>query len=431
MSVNVSNVNQAINVANKATSSTSTTSSAEKNYFHDMLQSSINSVGQTNNSSFDSEDVEQLLESGNLDNSQILMMLMNMFGSDYNVGDQDADIESLLMGLQGNSLDTDSVLNLLQGNSTDNVMLSEEAQLLLNSLSGENTNHVASQVQIGNAENNSWNLPSNLPDGVIDSINSMRQARDNIMNMANDLRNPNQVVANDALIENQANANLLNNGNVENIDLTVVQGEHQIVQTVEGAFEGESTKNDLNSQQFNEGIADPNQLKVNEITVKYQPITENVNTEDAELRNQIINQIKDQMLLVKSEGKDVFTMQLNPEELGKLDVKMILENGSLSVEILATNQKAYELILSSMGDLKNLLENSLINKDVMEVDSQKQYYDQEGGNQNFSGQQEKDDEQNENDSRVIQNILELEEEVDFFKELAQLRDYRFNAVNYI
>lgn len=50
-----------------------------------------------------------------------------------------------------------------------------------------------------------------------------------------------------------------------------------------------------------------------------------------------------------------FRMQLNPQELGKIDVRMLLENGRLSVEILAANPKAEELLSRQVQSLATSL----------------------------------------------------------------------------
>lgn len=55
-------------------------------------------------------------------------------------------------------------------------------------------------------------------------------------------------------------------------------------------------------------------------------------------------QIRAQVIENLEKEKMEFNMQLHPQELGKVDVRMVLENGSLSVEIMAASQKSAELL---------------------------------------------------------------------------------------
>lgn len=55
-------------------------------------------------------------------------------------------------------------------------------------------------------------------------------------------------------------------------------------------------------------------------------------------------QIKAEVIRNIEENKMEFNMQLNPKELGKIDVKMVLQGGSLSVEIITANAQATELL---------------------------------------------------------------------------------------
>lgn len=55
-----------------------------------------------------------------------------------------------------------------------------------------------------------------------------------------------------------------------------------------------------------------------------------------QVRAQVIRNIEDQ--------KMEFNMQLHPQELGKVDVKMVLEGGKLAIEIMAANAKSAEIL---------------------------------------------------------------------------------------
>ena len=54
-------------------------------------------------------------------------------------------------------------------------------------------------------------------------------------------------------------------------------------------------------------------------------------------------------------GVKTITMELRPQNLGKVDIKMIYENDKLTVEIKALNEETQKILSSNTAELRNLL----------------------------------------------------------------------------
>lgn len=78
-------------------------------------------------------------------------------------------------------------------------------------------------------------------------------------------------------------------------------------------------------------------------------------------------QVKAQLIQNLETEKMEFQMQLKPKELGKVDVKMILESGKLSVEISAVNPKSAEMLARQAESLVASLKESGIDVSSVNV----------------------------------------------------------------
>lgn len=86
-----------------------------------------------------------------------------------------------------------------------------------------------------------------------------------------------------------------------------------------------------------------------------------VSDESSQIKSQILSQVKDKIVFMADEGagpdnttKHV-TMELHPESLGKVDIKMTFENNKITVEIKALNKETQKLISSNSDELVNIL----------------------------------------------------------------------------
>ena len=94
------------------------------------------------------------------------------------------------------------------------------------------------------------------------------------------------------------------------------------------------------------------------------PSTENkiitIGDGSTEIKSQVLTQVKDKIIIMTDKGQDAegiktITMELRPQALGKLDIKMSYENKKLTVEIKALNEETQKTLLSNVGELKEML----------------------------------------------------------------------------
>ena len=155
-----------------------------------------------------------------------------------------------------------------------------------------------------------------------------------------------------------------------------------------------------------------------------------VGDELATVKESVLEQIKDQVLTMRANGKQAITMHLKPEELGNLDIKMVLEKGNLSIEILTSNAKAHSLILSSIPELENVLKNSIVSdRNFMNFENAKQLSEENArqNNHGYNGQHSQQQEQNDNKNgheEFYTASLEDSEKVDFYTAFSRMREAR-------
>ena len=79
-----------------------------------------------------------------------------------------------------------------------------------------------------------------------------------------------------------------------------------------------------------------------------------------EIKSQILSQVKDKIIIMTgnnhdSNGIKTITMQLKPQDLGKVDIKMSYDNDNLTVEIKALNEETQKVLSSNINELRELL----------------------------------------------------------------------------
>ena len=71
-----------------------------------------------------------------------------------------------------------------------------------------------------------------------------------------------------------------------------------------------------------------------------------------------------------SSGKTEFTMRLQPEALGELTVKLVYEQGTVSLSILTANDQATKIINAQMTELKTALKENNIHLQTCSIENQ-------------------------------------------------------------
>ena len=99
-------------------------------------------------------------------------------------------------------------------------------------------------------------------------------------------------------------------------------------------------------------------------------------------------QIKVQMAKSLKDGNDTITLQLHPEDLGRVEVKLEMQNGQLKASITADRPETLQLLKNDAGGLQQSLHNAGLNADANSLsfhlrgEQQQRQTAQDGGGQN-------------------------------------------------
>lgn len=107
----------------------------------------------------------------------------------------------------------------------------------------------------------------------------------------------------------------------------------------------------------------------------------------------VYNQITSTVKASLEEGKKEFVMELNPESLGKVLVKLVSEGGKLTVELAAYNPKTQALLMEGSEEIRNILQAHEQRPVIVEENQNPQWYEQNSNNQNAQQQGESQSEQ--------------------------------------
>lgn len=92
-------------------------------------------------------------------------------------------------------------------------------------------------------------------------------------------------------------------------------------------------------------------------SVAYSPekVTVKISDTPAAAKTPVSSQVADAVVQNFKAGKQQFQVDLYPQSLGKVSVKLLAENGTLTIEIAAANPKTQSLLASSSGEIRSLL----------------------------------------------------------------------------
>lgn len=139
-------------------------------------------------------------------------------------------------------------------------------------------------------------------------------------------------------------------------------------------------------------------------------VGENAQITDAEMAQKV----SDKMLAKFAQHENEFEIQLTPKELGKIVIKLVMENGQAHVSMFAENAKTSSLLAEKAREISSIIEQNTGNKtDVVVVDKQEmeaQYQNKEGKGEGFTRQQEEQ-------QRQHQQRLQQEQSRDFIQQM--------------
>jgi flagellar hook-length control protein FliK len=81
----------------------------------------------------------------------------------------------------------------------------------------------------------------------------------------------------------------------------------------------------------------------------------------------VVNQLADRAVFLQRNGQSEVRMDLKPEYLGRIQMKVATENHRVTVHLLAETPMAREIIEANLGQLRSDLANQGLNVDQIEV----------------------------------------------------------------
>lgn len=119
-------------------------------------------------------------------------------------------------------------------------------------------------------------------------------------------------------------------------------------------------------------------------------------------------------ILVRSLGKDnnTFEIQLKPQELGSIKVKLVFEHGKVNVAMFCENQKAAEILSASSGKLSELIESRTGDQTNVLVQQKEENIFRDGEqkenhNQQSEQEQKKQNRDERNDGEILDFVQQM------------------------
>lgn len=89
-----------------------------------------------------------------------------------------------------------------------------------------------------------------------------------------------------------------------------------------------------------------------------------ISDDSSQINTSVLTQVKDKIITMVKDQTQHVTMELFPENLGKINVKMVFEKEQLRIEIIPSNEKAGSILMANVKDLNGILEQNLNNTHV-------------------------------------------------------------------
>jgi flagellar hook-length control protein FliK len=139
-----------------------------------------------------------------------------------------------------------------------------------------------------------------------------------------------------------------------------------------------------------------------------------------------IHQVANTAVYQMQNGKKEFTMELYPQSLGKVSVKMTSHSGLLTVEIAASNPKTQSLILSGSAEICNILQAATAQNVQTVIPNQQaaQWYGQpQDGGGNSGNRRDRQDDSRKRVPNSVESVSSEMNTEDFLTMMQQIAAY--------
>lgn len=176
-----------------------------------------------------------------------------------------------------------------------------------------------------------------------------------------------------------------------------------VVHKQEGLQEQDAAKEDVDADPTEAMTSAPKETVSKEAELVQVKVSDKINLTSA----QAADDLAETVLVKVAENTNEYELQLAPEELGKIKIKLVIENGKISVAMSCDNQKAADLLAATGGRLKAVIEERTGSETFVQVQQENDYQNQEKeGQHNGRGQEQQNKKQQETTPEDLANFMQ-------------------------
>lgn len=285
-------------------------------------------------------------------------------------------------------------------------------------LNVSNESQLVSIVSMGNGAIPGETLNQSAQNQVI--VSPLSNTQEQIQTTPEKVETPNHLAENTSIqesIQTQLKANQLSNENLHKnvtnseIGTQMQKGETPAVQTQQLAQQQSFTQEDSHFEKSQENadlLAASKQTPLLKEEVVQIKVGEGDMIEPESLKTQISEKIQD--MVVKATGtNNEFEIQLAPEHLGKILVKIAFKDGETSVSLICSNPKTMSILAENARSINEIVQaNTNTHVTINVQEENKSFYDEQS-NQQQRGQ--------ENQQRENQQSKQQNASIDFMQQM--------------
>jgi len=163
-----------------------------------------------------------------------------------------------------------------------------------------------------------------------------------------------------------------------------------------------------------------NSLQTGNVIIKVSDASSNV-------AKTTCSQVADKISVNFKAGNPEFQMDLYPQDLGKVSIKMAMQSGVLTVEILAADPKTQSMLMANTSEIKAMLQTTVSQPvQVMQPAQDKQWYQQQQ-DQSSQSQQQQQQQQSQNVHSYLSAMNGDITTDDFLTVMQQLRQQAYSV----
>lgn len=179
-----------------------------------------------------------------------------------------------------------------------------------------------------------------------------------------------------------------------------------VVQKQDGMQKQDAVKAEVDTDAAEAMASAPKEAVSKEAELVQVKVSDKINLQSP----QAADDLAETVLVKVEENANEYELQLTPEELGKIKIKLVLENGKIHVAMSCENQKAADLLAATGGRLKAVIEERTGNEVFVHVEQDETYKEQqekEGRNNNHQEQeQEQQNKQQETSPEELADFMQ-------------------------